>query len=143
MTLNIYTSGSARKDDNEWVGSYAFAIYKDNKAIYQLSTALHPATQNESELVAAMHAIHSARRLYPHDDIQLITGSQYVFGGCKKVTKIKSNQHMWLFFDKLYDSSRMSVEFVPKSEKDTKGKHVTMLAKMKLKTQFAPSLSMV
>lgn len=142
MALNIYTSGSARKDDDTWIGSYAFAIYKDNKAIYQLSTAVHPATQNESELIAAMHAIHHARRLYPNDAIQLITGSQYVFGGCKKVTKIKSNQHMWLFFDKLYDSAHVSVEFVPKKEKDTKGKHVAMLAKMKLKTQFAPSLSM-
>lgn len=143
MTLSIYTSGSARKNDDKWIGSYAFAIYKNNKAIYQLSTAVHPATQNESELLAAMHAIHYARRLYPKDTINLVTGSQYVFGGSKKVTKIKSNQHMWLFFDQLYDSQHVSVEFVPKKEKDTKGKHVAMLAKMKLKTQFAPSLSMV
>ena len=143
MALNIYTSGSARKADDTWIGSYAFAIYKDNKAIYQLSTTVHPATQNESELIAAMHAIHHARRLYPNETVKLVTGSQYVFGGCKKVTKIKSNQHMWLFFDQLYNSKHVSVEFVPKKDKDTKGKHVTMLAKMKLKTYFAPSLNMV
>lgn len=143
MTLHIYTSGSSRKDDDKWIGSYAFAIYHKGKAIYQLSTAVHPATQNESELIAAIHAIHYARQHYPDDDIQLITGSQYVFGGCKKVTKIKTNQHIWSFFHKVYDSKNTNVDFVPKKDRNAKSKHVSMLAKMKLKTQFAPSLNRV
>jgi len=143
MALHIYTSGSSRKDDDKWIGSYAFAIYKDDKAIYQLSTAVHPATQNESELIATIHAIHYARQLYPDENIKLITGSQYVFGGCKKVTNIKTNQHIWHFFHKVYDNNTIDIDFIPKKDKNAKGKHVSMLAKMKLKTQFVPSLSMV
>lgn len=141
MGLTIYAAGSARKDQDEWIGSYAYAIYEDGKALYQLSSALHPATQNESELIAVMHAVHKTRELYPNVPIQIYTGSQYVFGGCTSSTRIKSNKTLWDVFHRLYDKENMSIHFTPKKDKDAKGKHVAMLAKMKLKTQFTPTVS--
>lgn len=140
MTLHIYTSGSARQKNDKWIGSYAFTIYHQDKALYQLSTAVQPATQNESELLSVTHAIHQAHQLYPDKPIRIITGSQYVFGGCKQVTKIKTNQHLWQIFNQLYDSEKIKMDFVPKKERKSKENHVNMLAKMKLKTKFVPSL---
>lgn len=141
MGLTIYTAGSARKNENIWIGSYAYAIYKNGKAIYQLSSTLHPATQNESELIAVMHAIYKTRELYPNEPIQIYTGSQYVFGGCENVTRIKSNIPLWETFHQLYNKDHMSIQFTSKKDKNAKGKHVAMLAKMKLKTQFKPVLN--
>lgn len=141
--LDIYTASSARKEEGEWAGAYAFAIYKDGHALYQLSTIVQQANQNESDLIGTMHAIHYAKQLYPNEPIQIITGSQYVFGGCTKVTKIKTNKDMWDTFNQLYNDKDMSITFVPKKDKSEKGKHVSLLAKMKLKTHFAPSLSTV
>lgn len=136
MTISIYTDGSARQKDTTWVGAYAYAIYETNKAVYQFSQNVIPATVNVAELLAVIHAIHHGIKKYPNDKILIITDSMYVINGSKHPQKMKTNKNIWELYSKVARNTNIELKYVKAHDKDSKNKHVDALAKAKLRSQF-------
>lgn len=132
----IYTDGSARASNHTWIGAYAYSIYRNGKSIYQESKAIKPATVNFCELLAAANAIHTCVRLFPDEDIQLYTDSQYVITGSANPASNKKNKQGWSLWQSLVLNRNIQLFHVKGHDKDVRNKHVDTLAKSMLRSQF-------
>lgn len=132
----IYTDGSARQKDKLWVGAYAYAIYRNGKAIYQASLNLIPATVNLCELTAVSHALYTSMKLYPDEPIQIYTDSQYVINGLPNPLHVKTNKKGWILTQQLMVNRDIQFFHVQSHHTDFRNKHVDQLAKSKLRSQF-------
>ena len=140
--IEIYTTGNARKSETQWIGAYAYSIYKDNKALTQYSCVITPATQNLSELLAFANAIHTAHNQYPNSKINVHTKSMYLIGGVEKCNSLNSNKDAWLLISKLYDTDTTTIRHISDAsvtETEThksRMKHIDRLAKQKLRMAY-------
>lgn len=132
----VYTDGSARQKDKDWIGAYAYAIYYANKAICQLSRNVIPATVNMCELLAVAHGIYECRNRYPNEPITVITDSQYVVNGFSHPLTVKTNKDAWKLLNDIKQNHDVNIKHVVAHSKDVRNKHVDLLAKTKLRSQF-------
>lgn len=134
--ITIYTDGSARQKDGVWVGAYAFALYRDGKALYQESKVVVPATVNVCELLAITDAIHTCQAKYPNEELEIYSDSQYAVNGFKSPLAIKTNKPYWQLLNNIKCNLPITIEHVKGHDQDVKNKHVDSLAKSKLRSQF-------
>ena len=132
----IYTDGSARKKGKLWVGAYAYAIYRNGKAVYQASLNLIPAAANLCELTAVAHALYTSMKLYPDEPIQICTDSQYVIDGVSNPLHVKTNKKCWALVRQLMVNRDIRFFHVKSHHKDVRNNHVDRLARFKLRSQF-------
>lgn len=141
--IDIYTAGNARQLDSTWIGAYAYAIYKDNKALLQYSCSITPATQNVSEMISVANAIHTIHTDYPNEQINIHTKSMYIIGGIEKCNKMKTNKDIWKLIYKLYDKNTMSIRHIgdnsviDNQKHKNRMSHIESISKQKLKLVYS------
>lgn len=134
--LEVYTDGSSRHNGEKWIGAYAYAIYKDGKAIYQSSKNLIGGTVNMCELIAVANAIHTSLTLYPNDNILIKSDSKYVLTGILSPLSMKTNKKGWNLIHQLIQNQNVKFDKVKAHEDDIYNNHVDKLAKEKLREYF-------
>lgn len=109
--IEIYTDGSSKPYNGQWVGAIAVHIYKDGELIHSDEHIIETATNNMSELFAVINGM-----LYCHQnhlsDIHIYTDSQYVLFGFERIKNQKphnSNKEIWKIAEDL--SKLVNVEF--------------------------------
>ena len=94
MTINIYTDGAYRSSSE--IGSWAFAIYNDDKLISYHSQALEEVTNQQAEMLAVIHSLkHLEDKETPAEDVYLHSDSAYVVNCIEKEWWKKWVENNW------------------------------------------------
>lgn len=136
--IDVYTDGSSRHDGKKWIGAYAFAIYVNKKLQHEESNILIPLTNNGSELVAVMKALHYCQQHYPTKEIRIHTDSQYVLYGHarNKQHPLNTNRKLWKLYYKMRDHVNFTLSHVKAHASNKQNNHVDKLARTKLREYF-------
>lgn len=135
--IEVYTDGSSRKAE-QWIGAIAFAVYDGECARYQCVQQVMPGTNNGSELIAVMKALHYCHNTYPDRQLHIYTDSQYVLNGDKRSASnpLKTNTHLWNLYYKLKENMNFSISHVKAHDKNERNNHVDNLARQELRAYF-------
>lgn len=140
MHLNVYTDGSSRKNGAFWVGTYAFAVYENDKStpFHVESKAMKNATNNIAELMAAIAAINYINHHYPLASITIYTDSNYLLTGVKKSSGHKTNTQVWAIMTRLLQNRKAPIQFekVPAHSSNIGNNQVDSLARKTLRSLF-------
>jgi ribonuclease HI len=88
--VTIYIDGSSRNNNRSnpnMNAACAYQIVVDDKLLHEEAISLGRATNNQAELLAAIHAIKKAQSTYPNAEIEVFSDSQYLVSGANEWSK--------------------------------------------------------